>query len=80
MHISGISLHADKGVVMTVHLQPTAAVIVIRDGGRHQFSAASIFLPVADFERAERAVEAFNREISAQLSEPDAPRLHEAAE
>ena len=75
MNITGIGLHAHNGVKLIVHLDPTATAICIADPGNYNLSAATIYLPASDYERAKRAVESFN----AIMSEPDA-KPAEAAE
>jgi len=72
VNISGIGIHARKGVKLTAHLDKTATAIAIRD--RHTICAATIYLPVADYERAMRACAAFN----AIMSEPDAKSAEDA--
>ena len=68
MNISSVGIHAFEGVYLSAHLQPSATAIrIFRAGSEWHTAPVAIFLPVADYERAKRAVEAFN----AIMSEPD---------
>ena len=90
MNISGIGLHAHNGIKLIVLLLPTATAIRICDStDALGIGETAIFLPVADYDRAQRACAIFN-DIMAEAQEvpleehvnpsPITPRIVEAAE
>lgn len=74
MNISGIGFHTHNGVKLTVHLHPTSTAIgIVEATDKYAWAPATIFLPVADYDRATRACAAFNL----IMSEPGAEQPEE---